>query len=235
MQHARRPLEAHERAGLQLLTGMHQRRSRSGRGVRRPVELASRDVNSRHSTAPPLGNAVTQQRAGNTRVSFATSRSPAIEEGRQVAYRRMLELAGLPMQHQQARLAARLAACCAISSGWKIEIEVRDFHRRPARAASTSALILQSKAQIVMADLKIAPPPDAVTGTRGVRPAETPLTPTEGAPGEPAPVVVDVDAPVGVTQPAARRCSPSSPSFFCCSTPAPSSSRSSSACSSVMR
>src|SRR5204862_6796271 len=36
------------------------------------------------------------------------------------------------------------------------------------------------------------------TGTRGVAPASNPLPPTEGAPGEPPPVVVDVDAPVGV-------------------------------------
>jgi len=49
-----------------------------------------------------------------------------------------------------------------------------------------------------MADLKTSPPPDAVTGTRGMKPAEKPLSPTEGAPGEPPPVVVDVDAPVGV-------------------------------------
>jgi len=39
---------------------------------------------------------------------------------------------------------------------------------------------------------------DGVTGTKGVTPAEAPLPPTEGAPGEPPPVVVDVDAPVGV-------------------------------------
>ena len=36
------------------------------------------------------------------------------------------------------------------------------------------------------------------TGTRGIEPAKHPLAPTEGAPGEPAPVVVDVDAPIGV-------------------------------------
>src|SRR4051795_9935972 len=36
------------------------------------------------------------------------------------------------------------------------------------------------------------------TGTRGIEPATHPLPPTEGAPGEPPPVVVDVDAPVGV-------------------------------------
>jgi len=36
------------------------------------------------------------------------------------------------------------------------------------------------------------------TGTRGIEPAKEPLAPTEGAPGEPPPVVVDVDAPVGV-------------------------------------
>jgi predicted PurR-regulated permease PerM len=36
------------------------------------------------------------------------------------------------------------------------------------------------------------------TGTRGIEPAHDPLPPTEGAPGEPAPVVVDVDAPVGI-------------------------------------
>jgi predicted PurR-regulated permease PerM len=34
------------------------------------------------------------------------------------------------------------------------------------------------------------------TGTRGIEPAKDPLAPTEGAPGEPAPVVVD--APVGI-------------------------------------
>jgi predicted PurR-regulated permease PerM len=33
------------------------------------------------------------------------------------------------------------------------------------------------------------------TSTRGMEPAAHPLTPTEGAPGEPPPVVVDVDAP----------------------------------------
>src|SRR5262245_57009030 len=33
------------------------------------------------------------------------------------------------------------------------------------------------------------------TGTRGIQPAANPLTPTPGAPGEPPPVVVDVDAP----------------------------------------
>jgi predicted PurR-regulated permease PerM len=44
--------------------------------------------------------------------------------------------------------------------------------------------------QIVMADH------DRPTGTRGIEPASDPLTPTAGAPGEPAPVVVD--APVGV-------------------------------------
>ena len=36
------------------------------------------------------------------------------------------------------------------------------------------------------------------TGTRGIEPAQNPLPPTEGAPGEPPPVVVDVDAPVGI-------------------------------------
>jgi predicted PurR-regulated permease PerM len=36
------------------------------------------------------------------------------------------------------------------------------------------------------------------TGTRGIEPAKDPLPPTEGAPGEPAPVVVDVDSPIGV-------------------------------------
>jgi predicted PurR-regulated permease PerM len=36
------------------------------------------------------------------------------------------------------------------------------------------------------------------TGTRGIEPATDPLPPTEGAPGEPPPVVVDVDAPVGI-------------------------------------
>jgi predicted PurR-regulated permease PerM len=36
------------------------------------------------------------------------------------------------------------------------------------------------------------------TGTRGVEPAKNPLPPTEGAPGEPPPVVVDVEAPIGV-------------------------------------
>jgi predicted PurR-regulated permease PerM len=36
------------------------------------------------------------------------------------------------------------------------------------------------------------------TGTRGIEPAKDPLPPTEGAPGEPPPVVVDVDAPVGI-------------------------------------
>ena len=36
------------------------------------------------------------------------------------------------------------------------------------------------------------------TGTRGIEPAANPLPPTEGAPGEPPPVVVDVDAPVGI-------------------------------------
>ena len=36
------------------------------------------------------------------------------------------------------------------------------------------------------------------TGTRGIEPAKDPLPPTEGAPGEPPPVVVDVEAPVGV-------------------------------------
>ena len=39
---------------------------------------------------------------------------------------------------------------------------------------------------------------DRPTGTRGIEPAANPLPPTEGAPGEAAPVVVDVDAPVGV-------------------------------------
>jgi predicted PurR-regulated permease PerM len=39
---------------------------------------------------------------------------------------------------------------------------------------------------------------DRPTGTRGIEPAANPLTPTPGAPGEPPPVVVDVDAPVGV-------------------------------------
>jgi predicted PurR-regulated permease PerM len=50
-----------------------------------------------------------------------------------------------------------------------------------------------------MADQRPLEPHGAVTGTRGVRPAEAPLSPTKGAPDEPAPVVVDVDAPVGVT------------------------------------
>lgn len=36
------------------------------------------------------------------------------------------------------------------------------------------------------------------TGTRGIEPAANPLSPTEGAPGEAAPVVVDVDNPIGV-------------------------------------
>ena len=49
-----------------------------------------------------------------------------------------------------------------------------------------------------MAEQKRPQPPDAVTGTKGITPAESPLTPTQGAPDEPAPVVVDVDAPVGI-------------------------------------
>jgi predicted PurR-regulated permease PerM len=43
----------------------------------------------------------------------------------------------------------------------------------------------------------MAEPPHP-TGTRGIEPAKDPLPPTEGAPGEPPPVVVDVDAPVGI-------------------------------------
>jgi len=50
-----------------------------------------------------------------------------------------------------------------------------------------------------MAESRAPQPPDVVTGTRGVKPAEKPLSPTQGAAGEPPPVVVDVDAPVGVT------------------------------------
>src|SRR5512138_1987129 len=56
----------------------------------------------------------------------------------------------------------------------------------------TSALILHHTAQIVMAE------ESTPARTRGIEPATNPLTPTEGAPGEPPPVVVDVDAPVGV-------------------------------------
>lgn len=36
------------------------------------------------------------------------------------------------------------------------------------------------------------------TGTRGIEPAKDPLPPTQGASGEPPPVVVDVEAPVGI-------------------------------------
>ena len=49
-----------------------------------------------------------------------------------------------------------------------------------------------------MAEQKRPQPPDAVTGTKGITPAESPLTPTQGAPNEPAPVVVDVDTPIGI-------------------------------------
>jgi predicted PurR-regulated permease PerM len=35
-------------------------------------------------------------------------------------------------------------------------------------------------------------------GTRGIEPAKNPLPPTEGAPGEPPPVVVDLEAPIGI-------------------------------------
>ena len=42
------------------------------------------------------------------------------------------------------------------------------------------------------------PPPDAVTGTRGVTPAAVPPAPQNGQGDLPAPLVVDVDAPVGV-------------------------------------
>jgi predicted PurR-regulated permease PerM len=39
---------------------------------------------------------------------------------------------------------------------------------------------------------------DRPTGTRGIEPAANPMPATPGAPGEPPPVVVDVDAPIGV-------------------------------------
>jgi len=49
-----------------------------------------------------------------------------------------------------------------------------------------------------MADQEDAPPPDTATGTRGIIPAEAPMTPTQGAPGEPAPTVVDLQGSPGL-------------------------------------
>jgi len=50
-----------------------------------------------------------------------------------------------------------------------------------------------------MADTQQPPPaPDTATGTRGVVPAEAPLEPTPGAPGEPPPTVVDVSGGPGI-------------------------------------
>ena len=40
--------------------------------------------------------------------------------------------------------------------------------------------------------------PVRLTGTHGIEPAKDPLPPSEGAPGEPPPVVVDVEAPAGI-------------------------------------
>ena len=74
---ASRPLalEHHARAGLQLLAGMHERVPllRAGLVLRPTGRCPSADT----PPAPPLGTRRPMSRAGNTRVSFTTSRSPA--------------------------------------------------------------------------------------------------------------------------------------------------------------
>src|SRR5947207_3471899 len=121
---------------------------------------------------------------------------------RQIPNRCMAELAGDPSQDEQPRLSAAHRVLRNQLSR-KEKIERVDFHpslptipspiaHRPSAIAAAPRQQSCSTAQIVMAD---TPQP---TGTRGIEPAKDPIAPTEGAPGEPPPVVVDVEAPVGV-------------------------------------
>src|SRR5450759_2804094 len=68
-----------------------------------------------------------------------------------------------------------------------MEIEIRDFHRPPA--SNLQPPTSNQVQSILMADAES-------TSEDGLEPAAHPLAPTVGAPGEPAPVVVD--SPVGI-------------------------------------
>src|SRR5262245_24354050 len=70
-------------------------------------------------------------------------------------------------------------------------------YRPSAIGHRTWALILHFKGSDCMAEIRVAPPPPgAAAGAKGLKPAEAPLAPTPGAPGEPEPVVVDVGTPI---------------------------------------
>src|SRR3954471_1269259 len=118
--------------------------------------------------------------------------------------RRMVELGLRPVDDEQPGLTAPNRLLRNEFSR-QLKIKSVDFHPITPRERSsvlgerpsdmdrraTSALILHHGSDC-MAET------EQPTGTRGIEPAANPLPPTEGAPGEPAPVVVDVDAPIGI-------------------------------------
>ena len=122
------------------------------------------------------------------------------EAARQLADRRMVEFSAAAMKHEQ----PGLSPCHRILGdqfSWQIEVERLDFHPSlPTTSAGHRTSDLgrptTSAAKLHCSDCMAEK--EQPTGTRGIEPAANPLPPTEGAPGEPAPVVVDVDAPVGV-------------------------------------
>lgn len=116
-----------------------------------------------------------------------------MEEEWQCANAGMSYCRGGAIEYQQSRFASR-RGMLGDKLFRQIEIKRVKFHpssdlppdpRSPTPADSpTSALILHHG-------------PDCMADVKGIEPASHPLPPTPGAPGEPAPVVVD--APVGVT------------------------------------
>ena len=92
--------------GFQLLPGMDERLALAVRRQR---------SSSRHSTAPPLGSRRPSSRAGNTRVSLATTRSPGVSSRGRSA-NRPLPATSRRRDRRRAAATARAAAAPARSA-----------------------------------------------------------------------------------------------------------------------
>ena len=141
------PLPSNRRRapGLSFWPGMHQRGPElSSLPLHAP--LVRHGPSSRHSTAPPLGTRWPSSRAGNTRVSLTTSRSPARRKRGRSRIRASRHRAAA-RSSTSSRDSPRGAASCAINSSgrWKSKsgyqhgMDVTEVRRRLRHARSASA------------------------------------------------------------------------------------------------
>ena len=114
-----------------LILEDHPRRPASACGPdarARASRRRARRSSSRHSTAPPLGSRRPSSRAGNTRVSLATIRSPRPSKARQVGDRPSSPRSGGPVDDEQPRRPAR-PGLLRDSIVRQLVVEIRKTHR----------------------------------------------------------------------------------------------------------